>query len=46
MILVNCVIKVVKGGCIFGFVVLIVVGDGDGCIGMGKGKVKEVLVVV
>lgn len=42
MIAVNRVTKVVKGGRIMGFAALTVVGDGDGRIGMGKGKSKEV----
>ena len=41
MIAVNRVTKVVKGGRILGFAALTVVGDGDGRIGMGKGKSKE-----
>lgn len=44
--MVNCVFKIVKGGCIFFFIVLIVVGDGNGCVGFGYGKVCEVLVVI
>ena len=42
MIAVNRVTKVVNGGRILGFAALTVVGDGDGRIGMGKGKSKEV----
>ncbi len=46
MISVNRVTKVVKGGRIMGFAALTVVGDGDGSIGMGKAKSKEVPVAV
>ena len=42
MIAVNRVTKVVKGGRILAFAALTVVGDGDGKVGMGKGKSKEV----
>ncbi|EGG52584.1 ribosomal protein S5 [Parasutterella excrementihominis YIT 11859] len=46
MIAVNRVTEVVKGGRILGFAALTVVGDGDGRIGMGKGKSREVPVSV
>ena len=46
MIAVNRVTKVVKGGRSLGFAALTVVGDGDGRIGMGKGKSREVPVSV
>ncbi len=46
MIAVNRVTKVVKGGRILAFAALAVVGDGDGRIGMGKGKAREVPVAV
>ena len=46
MIAVNRVTKVVKGGRILGFAALTVVGDGDGRVGMGKGKSKEVPLAV
>ncbi len=46
MIALNRVTKVVKGGRILGFAALTVVGDGDGRIGMGKGKAREVPLAV
>jgi small subunit ribosomal protein S5 len=46
MIHVNRVTKVVKGGRIMSFAALTVVGDGDGRIGMGKGKAREVPLAV
>jgi small subunit ribosomal protein S5 len=46
MIQVNRVTKVVKGGRIMAFAALTVVGDGDGRVGMGKGKAREVPVAV
>ena len=46
MIAVNRVTKVVKGGRIMSFAALTVVGDGDGAIGMGKGKAREVPLAV
>ena len=46
MITVNRVSKTVKGGRIMSFAALTVVGDGDGAVGMGKGKAREVPVAV
>ena len=46
LINVRRVSKVVKGGRIFGFSALTVVGDGEGLVGMGRGKAREVPVAV
>jgi small subunit ribosomal protein S5 len=42
LVQVNRVAKTVKGGRIFSFTALTVVGDGNGKVGFGRGKAREV----
>jgi small subunit ribosomal protein S5 len=46
LVQVNRVAKTVKGGRIFQFTALTVVGDGNGKVGFGRGKAREVPIAI
>ena len=46
LVAINRVTKVTKGGRAFSFAAIVVVGDGNGVIGMGLGKASEVTAAI
>ena len=46
LVAINRVSKTVKGGRIFQFTALTVVGDGNGKVGFGRGKAREVPIAI